>query len=73
MWGHACEGYEAMTKAAGPMRVEQYKPRMYQHNYVRARFVCPACSRRYGEPEAHGYIDIKRCEKCPTFGVKDRE
>lgn len=62
-----------MTKAAGPMRIEQYKPRMYEKSYKLCRFVCPNCGKRYGEPEAHGYIDVVRCDKCPRFGVRIHE
>jgi hypothetical protein len=33
-------------------------------NYGR---ICPHCSRRYGDPNLLGYIEIMRCGTCPTF------
>jgi hypothetical protein len=51
----------------------------YSHKLVaRARYskrvdpekysaICPACSTRFGEPHRLGYIEVKRCGKCPTL------
>jgi predicted SprT family Zn-dependent metalloprotease len=30
-------------------------------------YMCPYCSKRYGEPQPLGFIDVVRCKKCPTF------
>lgn len=28
------------------------------------RYICGRCSKRWGEPDVLGWIDIVRCEKC---------
>lgn len=35
--------------------------------YKPCRYLCPVCSERFGDPEPHGYIDVVRCKKCPTY------
>lgn len=44
--------------------IENYKASLVVKDYVFARYICPYCSERYGEPEAHGFMDLKRCAEC---------
>lgn len=30
-------------------------------------YICPGCSKRYGKPLKTGYIELQRCEGCPTM------
>jgi hydrogenase maturation factor HypF (carbamoyltransferase family) len=45
-------------------------PRYYPHRLSDPQkygFLCPSCNSRYGEPQPRGYIDVRRCAKCPTM------
>lgn len=42
--------------------------------YIPGRFICPMCNERYGKPEPHGFMDLKKCAPCEaTWQEKIRE
>ena len=37
--------------------------------YKFARYICPCCGVRFGEPDKNLVMDIERCPDCPRLGM----
>lgn len=48
-------------------QVPDWKTKYKVNSYVFGRYICSACNKRWGEPEAHGFMDVKRCPECPPL------
>jgi len=50
-------------------RLRDDLPARLDKHYIFARYICPCCNKRYGDPDASLMMDVERCPDCPRLGM----